>query len=214
MTFQSSSAHQSVKAILISGPNCSGKSYLLKKISDNECFKDENIFEMDSLEYYTQDVLQKRLPLAWQKFHKWYSVQEENTLLEKLYLNIKLSHQGVQLIKLKLIEFMLHPESFVTVLPLLLRHNDQSIHFLELLESYFKCRIAHIAIIPSLPRFLLNLYSRKNFFTFRYVKKNLAERRRLISKKSCFDVIIHTSFFTKKNKTAFDALTRFKTGLN
>ena len=73
---QSQHVNASVKGVLISAANCSGKSYMLSSISQSSSISNLIVFEMDSLQYYWGMVLEKNLPIARQKFFEWRSEQD------------------------------------------------------------------------------------------------------------------------------------------
>ena len=124
----------SVKGVLISAANCSGKSYMLNSISQSSSINNLIVFEMDSLKYYWSMVLENKLPIARQKFSEWRSEQDSSTLLEELSSNLCTSSPEAELIKLKLLDLLISPDRFVTILPQILRHTDEGVRFIELLE--------------------------------------------------------------------------------
>ncbi|MDY6990849.1 MAG: hypothetical protein SWQ30_22640 [Thermodesulfobacteriota bacterium] len=172
----------------------------MRKAADDADFKRVHIYEMDSLQYFNKHKLNQRLPSAQQKFDEWYASQKENTLLEELYSNITFSEDRVQLIKLRFVELMIGAGPFITVLPQAVRYSKESIRFIELLEEYFKVRIAHVAIIPSVIRFAANLCYRRKLFDVKYIKLALEERKCLILKRTYFDSIIKMPLWSKENK--------------
>lgn len=197
---QSEHVSTSVKGVLISGANCSGKSYMLSSISqDSSSFNNITVFEMDSLQYYWGKVLKKKLPIARQKFFDWRSEQDSSAVLEELSSNLSASSPDAELIKLKLLELMVSSDRFVTVLPHILRHSDEGILFIKLLESYFRVRIVNIAIVPSRWRYALNFCLRLRVWNYAYVKRALADRQMIISKthNHNYDYVIRNDLSSK-----------------
>ncbi len=209
MTFQSENKSGPAKMILVSASSSSGKSYTFRKLSNDECFASVHVFEMDSLGYMKKNKLDQRLPIAWRKFDQWYENSKQDNLLDELCSNIRSSERENQLIKLKLVELMSSPDQVITVLPYLLRHSAESIRFVELLEEYSRKRIVHISIIPNLTRYLLNLIQRKKSFSFDYLNANLAERKLLMSKQSCFDDVIYVPLWTIDEDFSLDIFKKY-----
>ena len=191
---QSQHVSTSVKGVLVSGANCSGKSYMLSSISQSSSISNLIVFEMDSLKYYWSMVLEKKLPIARQKFSEWRSGQDSSALLEQLSSNLSASSPEAELIKLKLLDLLISPDRFVTVLPQILRHTDEGVRFIELLEIYFRVKLVNIAIVPSKWRFALNFCLRLRIWNLAYVKRGLAERQLLISKSHNYDYVIRNNF--------------------
>lgn len=194
---QSQHVSTSVKGVLISASNCSGKSYMLNCISQSSSIDNLIVFEMDSLKYYWSMVLEKKLPIARQKFLDWYSEQDSSALLEELSSNLSASSPEAELIKLKLLDLLISSDRFVTVLPQILRHTHEGIRFIELLENYFQIRLVNIAIVPSKWRYALNLCLRLRVWNYAYVKRGLAERQMLISKIHNYDYVIRNDLNSK-----------------
>lgn len=206
MAFQSSNKHLAVKAVLISAASSSGKTHLLKHVSGSEPLRGVTFFEMDSLKYYKKNQMLQQLPMAYERYFEWYNAEEKTNELEEIHSNIQSSIEDIQLIKMTYIELMLKAEKFVTVVPRHMRRTEHAIRFFELIEVYFNCRITQLAIIPSLPRYILNLYHRKFLTNFRYIKDNLSERKMLMSEEQLFDCVIKTSLSKQKNLEAFKSL--------
>lgn len=194
---QSQHVSTSVKGVLISAANCSGKSYMLNSISQSSSINNLIVFEMDSLKYYWSKVLEKKLPIARQKFFDWRSEQDNSALLEELSSNLSASSPEAELIKLKLLDLLMSSERFVTILPQILRHTVEGMRFIELLEKYFDVRLVNIAIVPSKWRYALNLCLRLRVWNFAYVKRGLAERQMLISKSHNYDYVIRNNLYSK-----------------
>ena len=205
---QSQHVNTSVKGVLISAASCSGKSYMLNSISQSSSISNLIVFEMDSLQYYWSMVLQKKLPIARQKFSEWRSEQDSSALLEQLSSNLCASSPEAELIKLKLLDLLISPDRFVTVLPQILRHTDEGVRFIELLENYFRVRLVNIAIVPSKWRFALNFCLRLRIWNFAYVKRGLAERQLLISKSHNFDYVIRNNLYSKSESHFLAVLNR------
>ena len=207
---QSQHVSTSVKGVLISGANCSGKSYMLNSISRSSSSSINNliVFEMDSLRYYWSKVLEKKLSIARQKFSDWRSEQDSSDLLEELSSNLSASLPEAELIKLKLLDLLISSDRFVTVLPQILRHTDEGMRFIELLENYFCVRLVNIAIIPSKWRYTLNLCLRLRIWNYAYVKRGLAERQKLISGSHNFDYVITNNFCSKSERHFLAVLNR------
>ena len=205
---QSQYVNTSVKGVLISAASCSGKSYMLNSISQSSSISNLIVFEMDSLQYYWSMILEKKLPIAKQKFFEWRSEQDSSALLEELSCNLSASSPEAQLIKLKLLDLLISPNRFVTVLPQILRHTDEGVHFIELLENYFHVRLVNIAIIPSKWRFVLNFCLRLRVWNFAYVKRGFAERQLLISKSHNYDYVIRNNLSSKSEDHFLAVLNR------
>lgn len=187
----------SVKGVLISAANCSGKSYMLNSISQSSSINNLIVFEMDSLKYYWSKVLENKLPIARQKFFDWRSEQDSSALLEELSSNLSASSPEAELIKLKLLDLLISSDRFVTILPQILRHTDEGMRFIELLENYFRVRLVNIAIVPSKWRYALNFCLRLRVWNFAYMKRGLAERQMLISGSHNYDYVIRNNLFSK-----------------
>ena len=198
----------SVKGVLISAANCSGKSYMLNSISQSSSIDNLIVFEMDSLKYYWSMVLEKKLPIARQKFSDWRSEQDSSALLEELSSNLSASSPEAELIKLKLLDLFISPDRFITVMPQILRHTDEGVRFIELLENYFRVRLVNIAIVPSKWRFALNFCLRLRIWNFAYVKRGLAERQLLISKSHNYDHVIRNNLYSKSENHFLEVLNR------
>ena len=205
---QSQHVRTSVKGVLISAANCSGKSYMLNSISQSSSIDNLIVFEMDSLKYYWSMVLEKKLPIARQKFSDWRSEQDSSALLEELSSNLSASSPEAELIKLKLLDLFISSDRFVTVLPQILRHTDEGMHFIELLENYFRVQLVNIAIVPSKWRFALNFCLRLRVWNFAYVKRGLAERQLLISKSHNYDYVIRNNLNSKSENHFLAVLNR------
>ena len=208
------SEHQSqhvstrVKGVLISAASCSGKSYMLNSISQSSSINNLIVFEMDSLKYYWGKVLKKKLPIARQKFVDWRSEQDSSALLEELSSNLSTSSPEAELIKLTLLDLLISSDRFVTVLPQILRHTDEGMRFIELLEKYFRVRLVNIAIVPGKWRYALNLCLRLRVWNFAYVKRGLAERQMLISKSHNYDYVIRNNLHSKSESHFLAVLNR------
>ena len=163
---------------------------------------------MDDLKYYKSKMLQKQLPIARQKFFEWRSEQDRSALLEELSSNLSASSPEAELIKLKLLDLLISPNRFVTVLPQILRHTDEGVRFIELLENYFRVRLVNIVIIPSKWRFVLNFCLRLRVWNFAYVKKGFAERQLLISKSHNYDYVIRNNLSSKSEDHFLAVLNR------
>ena len=205
---QSQHVNTSVKGVLISAASCSGKSYMLNSISQSSSIDNLIVFEMDSLQYYWSMILEKKLPIATQKFFEWRSEQDSSALLEELSCNLSASSPEAQLIKLKLLDLLISPNRFVTVLPQILRHTDEGVRFIELLEKYFRVQLVKIALVPSKWRFALNFCLRLRVWNFAYVKRGLAERQVLISKSHNFDYVIRNNLYSKSESHFLAVLNR------
>ena len=205
---QSHHANTSLKGVLVSAANCSGKSYMLNSISQSSSIDNLIVFEMDSLKYYWSMVLEKKLPIARQKFSDWRSEQDSSALLEELSSNLSTSSPEAELIKLTLLDLLISSDRFVTVLPQILRHTDEGMHFIELLENYFRVRLVNIAIVPSKWRFALNFCLRLRIWNFVYVKRGLAERQLLISKSHNYDHVIRNNLYSKSENHFLEVLNR------
>ena len=205
---QSQHVSTSVKGVLISAASCSGKSYMLNSISQSSSFDNLIVFEMDSLQYYWSKVLEKKLPIARQKFFDWLSEQESSALLGELSSNLSASSPEAELIKLKLLDLLISSDRFVTILPQILRHTDEGMHFIELLENYFRVQLVNIAIVPSKWRFALNFCLRLRVWNFAYVKRGLAERQLLISKSHNYDYVIRNNLNSKSENHFLAVLNR------
>lgn len=205
---QSQQVNTSVKGVLISAASCSGKSYMLNSISQSSGFNNLIVFEMDSLKYYWSKVLEKKLPIARQKFIDWRSEQDSSALLDELSSNLSASSPEAELIKLKLLDLLISPDRFVTILPKILRHTDEGMRFIELLENYFRVRLVNIAIVPSKWRYALNLCLRLRVWNFAYVKRGLAERQMLISKSHNYDYVIRNNLHSKSESHFLEVLSR------
>ena len=205
---QSQHINTSVKGVLISAANCSGKSYMLNSISQSSSIDNLIVFEMDSLQYYWSKVLKKKLPIARQKFSDWRSEQDSSALLEELSSNLSASSPEAELIKLKLLDLFISSDRFVTILPQILRHTDEGMHFIELLENYFRVQLVNIAIVPSKWRFALNFCLRLRVWNFAYVKRALAERQLLISKSHNYDYVIKNNLNSKSENHFLAVLNR------
>jgi len=205
---QSQHVNTSVKGVLISAANCSGKSYMLNSIRQCNSIDNLIVFEMDSLQYYWSMILEKKLPIAKQKFFEWRSEQDSSALLEELSCNLSASSPEAQLIKLKLLDLLISPNRFVTVLPQILRHTDEGVRFIELLEKYFRVQLVKIALVPSKWRFALNFCLRLRVWNFAYVKRALAERQVLISKSHNYDYVIRNNLYSKSENHFLAVLNR------
>ena len=190
-----------LKGVLISAASCSGKSFMLNSISQSSSINNLIVFEMDSLQYYWSKVLEKKLPIARQKFSEWRSEQDSSALLEELSSNLSASSPEAELIKLKLLDLLISPDRFVTILPQILRHTDEGVRFIELLENYFRVQLVNIAIVPSKWRFTLNFCLRLRIWNFAYVKRGLAERQVLISKSHTMIMLLETICIQKVKAT-------------
>ena len=205
---RSNHVNTSLKGVLISAANCSGKSYMLNSIRQYYSINNLIVFEMDDLKYYKSKMLQKQLPIARQKFFEWRSEQDRSALLEELSSNLSASSPEAELIKLKLLDLLISPNRFVTVLPQILRHTDEGVRFIELLENYFRVRLVNIAIVPSKWRFALNFCLRLRIWNFAYVKRGLAERQLLISKSHNYDHVIRNNLYSKSENHFLEVLNR------
>ena len=207
---QSQHVSTSVKGVLISGANCSGKSYMLSTISQSSSssFNNITVFEMDSLQYYWSNVLKKKLPIARQKFFDWRSEQDSSAVLEELSSNLSASSPEAELIKSNLLELLVSSDKFVTVLPHILRHSDEGILFIELLESYFRVRLVNIAIVPGRWRYALNFCLRLRAWNYAYVKRALADRQMIISKTHNYDYVIRNNLSSKSEDHFLAVLNR------
>ena len=205
---QSHHANTSLKGVLVSAANCSGKSYMLNSIRQYDSINNLTVFEMDDLKYFKSKMLQKQLPIARQNFFEWRSEQDRSALLEELSCTLSASSPEAELIKLKLLDLLISPSRFVTVLPQILRHTDEGAHFIELLENYFRVRLVNIVIIPSKWRFVLNFCLRLRVWNFAYVKKGFAERQLLISKSHNYDYVIRNNFSSKSEDHFLAVLNR------
>ena len=197
-----------VKGVLISAANCSGKSYMLNSISQSSSINNLIVFEMDSLQYYWSMVLEKKLPIARQKFFDWHSEQDSGALLEELSSNLSASSPEAELIKLKLLDLLISSDRFVTVLPQILRHTDEGKRFIEILENYFRVRLVNIAIVPSKWRYALNFCLRLRVWNFAYMKRGLAERQMLITQSHNYDYVIRNNLHSKSESHFLAVLNR------
>ena len=184
-----------LKGILITAPSCSGKSHLLKIIENHKDFAKICIFEMDWLEYYVPKELTTRLIKAEAEFQAWFSTQQKSNLLESIYSNILASKDDARLIKYKLVELCLIPESFITVLPQALRNGTANKQFLTLLEKYFHSNFLHVAIAPRFSRHMLNFALRLEVLNLPYIKRMLAGSNSLRLKRDSFDYMFEPSVF-------------------
>ena len=119
---QSHHANTSLKGVLVSAANCSGKSYMLNSIRQYDSINNLTVFEMDELKYFKSKMLQKRLPIARQNFFEWRSEQDSSVLLEELSSNLSASSPKAELIKLKLLDLLISSDRFVTILPVSYTH--------------------------------------------------------------------------------------------
>ena len=205
---QSQHVSTSVKGVLVSGANCSGKSYMLSSISQSSSISNLIVFEMDSLQYYWGMVLEKNLPIARQKFFEWRSEQDSSALLEELSSNLSASSPEAELIKLKLLELLVSSDKFVTVLPYILRNSDEGMRFIELLESYFRVRLVNIALVPGKWRYAVNFCLRLRAWNVAYVKRALADRQMIISKSHNYDYIVRNNLHSKSERYFLAVLNR------
>ena len=205
---QSQHVSTSVKGVLVSGANCSGKSYMLSSISQSSSISNLIVFEMDSLQYYWGMVLEKNLPIARQKFFEWRSEQDSSALLEELSSNLSASSPEAELIKLKLLELLVSSDKFVTVLPYILRNSDEGMRFIELLESYFRVRLVNIALVPGKWRYAVNFCLRLRAWNVAYVKRALADRQMIISKSHNYDYVIRNNLHSKSERYFLAVLNR------
>lgn len=205
---QSQHVSTNVKGVLISAASCSGKSYMLNSIGQSSSINNLIVFEMDSLQYYWSKVPEKKLPIARQKFVDWRSEQDSSALLEELSSNLSASSPEAELIKLKLLDLLISSDRFVTILPQILRHTDEGMRFIELLENYFRVRLVNIAIVPSKWRYALNLCLRLRVWNFAYVKRGLAERQMLIAGSHSYDYIIRNNMCSKSESHFLAVLNR------
>ena len=181
---------------------------MLNSIGQSSSTNNLIVFEMDSLQYYWSKVLEKKLPIARQKFVDWCSEQDSSALLEELIFNVSASSPEAELIKLKLLDLLISSDRFVTILPQVLRHTDEGKHFIELLENYFRVRLVNIAIVPSKWRYALNLSLRLRVWNFAYVKRGLAERQMLIAGSHNYDYIIRNNMYSKSESHFLSVLNR------
>ena len=205
---QSQHISTSVKGVLVSGSNCSGKSYMLSSISQSSSISNLIVFEMDSLQYYWGMVLEKKLPIARQEFFDWRSEQDSSALLEELSSNLSASSPEAELIKLKLLELLVSSDKFVTVLPYILRNSDEGMRFIELLESYFRVRLVNIALVPGKWRYAVNFCLRLRAWNVAYVKRALADRQMIISKSHNYDYIVRNNLHSKSERYFLAVLNR------
>ena len=212
MTFQSNYKSAPVKGIVVSASNCSGKSYVLSRLSDDDYFSDVRVFEMDSLKYYNERSRNKRLPDARKNFERWLEGVADDDLTRELCANIASSLPKLQLVKMTFVELMSGPGQFITVLPGSMRHDREGIRFVEILEERFKRRVVHTAIIPSPLRYLLNLIYRKRVLKYRGMKIALAERARLTSKKPDFDEVIEMPLWSPRDSSFVDVFKKYIIG--
>ena len=80
---------------------------MLNSISQSSSINNLIVFEMDSLQYYWSKVLEKKLPIARQKFFDWRSEQDSSALLEELSSDLSASSPEAELIKLKLLDLLI-----------------------------------------------------------------------------------------------------------
>ena len=205
---QSQHVSTSVKGVLVSGANCSGKSYMLSSISQSSSISNLIVFEMDSLQYYWGMVLEKKLPIARQEFFDWRSEQDSSALLEELSSNLSASSPEAELIKLKLLELLVSSDKFVTVLPYILRNSDEGMRFIELLESYFRVRLVNIALVPGKWRYAVNFCLRMRAWNVAYVKRALADRQMIISNSHNYDYIVRNNLHSKSERYFLAVLNR------
>ena len=205
---RSNHVNTSLKGVLISAANCSGKSYMLNSIRQYYSINNLIVFEMDDLKYYKSKMLQKQLPIARQKFFEWRSEQDRSALLEELSSNLSASSPEAELIKLKLLELLVSSDKFVTVLPYILRNSDEGMRFIELLESYFRVRLVNIALVPGKWRYAVNFCLRLRAWNVAYVKRALADRQMIISNSHNYDYIVRNNLHSKSERYFLAVLNR------
>ncbi len=161
---------------------------------------------MDDLRYFSEDRVDEQLPAAWKQFDKWSQAQKDTDVLEELRQNIRGSNREQQLIKLKFIELAAGEKRVITVNPEVLRHGSEGIRFHELIEEQFDVGIRHILIVPSLPRYQLNLFYRGRL---KKTDRGFEERALLRSKIHLFECVLHVGLFTGSQGFARQVLNEF-----
>jgi hypothetical protein len=177
---------------LISAANCSGKSFVLRRLGQHAEFKDWVTVEMDSLRYYVRAAVDEQLPRATRTFETWLRTQTPSALLSELVSNISTSTREEQLVKMTLVELARGQDRVITVNPEMLRYDLGHIRFYEVLEEYFGICIKHLLIHPTICRYLVNLFNRGRA---RLSDRGFRERARLYANNSQFDGVLKTRLF-------------------
>jgi len=133
------------------------------------------------------------------------SCPKKSQPLNALYNNIKNSKDDARLIKYTLIELCIMPEKFITIFPQTLRKNHSGRKFIELIEKIFSLRIAHVAVIPSNCRYILNFTYRLKILNIPYIKRMWKGRNSLYLQKNNFDYAHEPCLFSNKEQVTINA---------
>ena len=195
-----------VEAILLSGNSSAGKSYVLDLMSRHEPYRSALIYEMDWLRYWQQQSTETQLPVALDNFRKRLSATEPSALVDELRANIENTEGKRQLIKLQFFSLMADSRQLVSVLPQAVRHRPEDQRFFDLLEGYFERPIVRVAVIPTIPRLLVNLFHRRKLLDRTYVKYSRDERSKHVSKSYRFDCVLRISMTRSSDEDLLTSL--------
>ncbi|MEH6542887.1 MAG: hypothetical protein V7721_03005 [Porticoccaceae bacterium] len=148
--------------LVLSGACMSGKSHLLKKLKKQLKNQDVVIFDTDSLEYWKDDVKNK----AEEDFVNAASPNKSIYTISAFNENFRLSSPHEKVVKLKWSKMArLNKDAIVTCA--VDRGAEYNNKFFEILSSEYNVDVVFLSITASVPRFLLNIFRRKDKKSYR-----------------------------------------------
>ena len=159
---------KSLSAVAVSGAYSSGKSHLLRLLGADPRFAGCTIFEMDSLRFWRPE--RQTTP---EQVAEWFSssaVAADPAAVATLAQNVAQSPPKTRTVKLAFCQLCASGSRFITVNPKPLR-NEAEEPFFRLLRQVWNVEVHHIAILPSIGRYALNVLKRRD----RRWRKNLGE---------------------------------------
>jgi len=176
-----------MKVFLLSGACKSGKTYLLRKVKKDLRGSSVMVYDMDAIQYWDESI--ENVDWDWSKL--WPSIQSNELVKKKMELNLDASLRWELLAKQKTIELLAQGEDGLLIN--VLDRTEEGDQFYKILSELFDVKLYFILVDPTYPRYLINLYKRKD-------SKNYAQtwgRRDTLKKRSEYfdEVVVNSLLF-------------------
>jgi len=174
-----------MKVVILSGACKSGKSYLLKKVKKDLRDSAVTIYDMDALEYWTGEAVEQEL----ESVDVIVESLGVGKIADKMKRNIQESEPWEKIVKVQTIMLLARRQNALIINVLDRTKKD---NFYKLLSEIFKVKIHFAVMIPSVCRYCINLYKRKDR---KVHSQTWGMRSDMKERTEMFDVVLTNGFF-------------------
>lgn len=165
---------QTRTAVAISGVNSAGKSRLLQRLRASDRLAGCTVFEMDDLRYWRPER-----QVTAEQAARWFSETAgagDPSGGAALECDVVRSGPEERTIKLAFCRLCASGRPFITVNPRHLRGEAEA-HFFDLLQQAWGVSVYHVAVLPSVLRYAINILKRRDGRWRRNIGEYLRIRR-------------------------------------